>query len=280
MKKEFILIIVALIVLSMACSFSVDLPQVETSADTMLKLSENKPQESGQLSITMGGGRLSIDPGSEEWVTGEIVYNVPMWVPEVNRNGSSLSIGQETKGNLGIPSNKVKNDWSIQLGDVPTEFIMKAGAYEGSLNLGGIPLTSVDIVDGASKSEINFDQLNPVVMQSFQYKTGASQIEINNLGNANLDSFSFDGGAGAYTFDFSGTLQRNMKINVNYGLGDLKIIIPEGVPATITVEGGLNNVEFTGTWNVINNVYSVPGTGPELIFHIKLGLGNLQLISK
>lgn len=280
MKKAFLLLGVLLTVLSLACSFSVDLPRVETTDDMVLNISEEKPADRGDLSISMGGGRLSIEPGSEKWVSGEILYNVPVWGPEVSRNGSSLSITQETNGNLGLPSDSVKNDWNLKLGDATTDLTIKAGAYEGTLDLSGLPISSIDIADGASKSEITFNHLNPVVMETLTYKTGASQIEIFNLGNANLETFNFDGGAGAYTFDFSGDLQRNMKITINYGLGDVKILIPDGVPARVTVEGGLNNVEFTGTWNVTNNVYSIAGSGPELEFQIKLGLGNLQLIRK
>lgn len=282
MKKEILVVLVVLLISSLACSWSVNLPQVETSDDISLQVAEDIPTASvdGQLTIVMGGGKLSINPGQQSWVSGKIDYNVPLWSPVINRNNANLEISQETKGNLGVPSDKINNDWQLMIGDYPTDLIIKAGAYQGVLNLGGIPLKSIDITDGASKSDIIFDQLNSEVMKSFSYKTGASQINVENLGNANLETFTFDGGAGSYTFDFSGDLQRAMDIRINYGLGDMKIIIPRGVPATITVDGGLNNVNFSGTWNVSDNVYHVTGSGPELTFNIKMGLGNLQLISR
>jgi len=280
MKKYLLILLTIIMMLTLACSFSVDLPKAKTFEDMTLPISEAPPSDHGQLSILMGGGKLELNHGVEDWVSGQIDYNVPIWAPKVTRNGNSVIIEQKTKGTLGVPSEKIRNDWLINIGDVPTDLTIKAGAYEGTLNLGGIPLTSLNILDGASKSDITFDQLNPVEMDKFSYKTGASQIAINGLANAYLSQFKFEGGAGAYTFDFSGHLQKAMDIQINYGLGDVKIIIPKGVPATISVDGGLNNVELTGTWNIAGNVFQLAGNGPELVFHVKMGLGNLQLISQ
>ena len=166
------------------------------------------------------------------------------------------------------------------IGDVPTDLVVKAGAYKGNLDLSGIPITNLEISDGASQAEITFDQLNPSVMKSLIYKTGASQISLYGLANANFDEMQFDGGAGSYTLDYSGDLQHDTDISVNFGLGDVKIIIPKGVPAQVIVDGGLNNVELTGTWSIDGSVYNVNGNGPKLYFRVKMGLGNLQLISR
>jgi hypothetical protein len=46
------------------------------------------------------------------------------------------------------------------------------------------------------------------------------------------------------------------------------------------VDGGLNNVELKGTWNVSGNEYNLFGTGPLLSFDVKMGIGNLQLFSQ
>lgn len=117
-------------------------------------------------------------------------------------------------------------------------------------------------------------------MSSFHYSTGASQVEIFGLANANTDTLVFDAGPGSYTLDFSGELQKDIDIEINFGLGDVKIIIPKGVPAYVIVDGGLNNVELKGTWNVSGNEYNLPGTGPQLNFKVKMGIGNLQLINR
>lgn len=282
MKKYLLIFAVILLITTMACSFSVDVPKVKTEETKLIELNEAVPvdQESGKLSISMGGGKLMVNPGAESWVTGTIEYNVPIWSPEISRTEESLEISQETEGNFNLPSEKVKNDWNINIGTFPTDLVIKAGAYQGQLQLGGIPLTSVNVTDGASQADIIFDKANPSVMSTLTYKTGASQINLVGLGFANAEMLSFDGGAGSYTFDFSGPLQRDMDVSINYGLGDVKIIIPKGVPAIVTVEGGLNNVELFGTWNIQGNDYELAGSGPKLTFVVKMGLGNLQLISR
>jgi hypothetical protein len=282
MKKYLLIFASILLITSIACSFSVDVPKVKTGDTKLMEISEAIPadQEAGKLSIFMGGGTLAINPGENDWVTGTVEYNVPIWSPEITRQGKSLEISQETKDNLSFPSEKVKNDWQINIGKFPTDLVIKAGAYQGQLQLGGIPLTSLEINDGASQADVVFDKENPVVMSTLIYKTGASQINLEGLGFANAESINFDGGAGSYTFDFSGQLQRDLDVNINYGLGDVKIIVPKGVPAVVTVEGGLNNVELFGTWNIQGNDYELAGTGPKITFVVKMGLGNLQLISR
>jgi len=282
MKKALILFACIVLITTIACTFSVNVPKVKTGVDKLLEINEAVPtdQETGHLSVLMGGGTLEINPGADSWVAGTVDYNVPLWSPEVKRVGSSLEISQETNDNLKLPSEKVKNDWKLNIGNYPTALTIKAGAYQGQLNLGGIPLTSLEITDGASQADLIFDKENPEVMTNLTYKTGASQINLEGLGFANADEINFDGGAGSYTFDFSGALQRDLKVNINYGLGDVKIIIPQGVAAKVTVEGGLNNVELFGTWNIQGNDYELAGSGPKITFLVKMGLGNLQLISR
>ena len=282
MKIKIIVAILVILFTSMACSFNVDLPQVKTTDETSFTIKEEIPgnRESSELEIGMGAGRLNISKGTDYWITGEIKYNVSIWNPEIQRTNYGIKIIQETKKQIGLPNEKIINDWNIQLGDHPTDLEINAGAYQGNIDLSGIPITKLRISDGASQGNIRFDTLNPVEMTQLHYSTGASQIEILGLANANTESMVFEAGPGSYTLDFSGDLQRDINIEINFGLGDVKIIIPKGVPAYVVVDGGLNNVELEGTWNVSGNEYNLFGTGPQLSFNVNMGVGNLQLISK
>ncbi len=282
MNKRILIVLTIILLTSLACSFNVDVPKVSTENEQVFTINQPIPddREASELEIAMGAGRLNISGGSEEWVSGEINYNVSLWDPEIYSKANGIKISQETKSQIGIPDNKVVNDWNIQLGDHPTDLEINAGAYQGDLDFSGVPLTRLSISDGASQGKVRFDSLNPVEMSSLHYATGASQVDLIGLANANVENIYFDAGPGSYTLDFSGDLQKDTKVEINYGLGDLKIIIPKGVPVLIIVEGGLNNVELRGTWNVLGNEYSLDGSGPQLTFDITLGLGNLQLISQ
>ena len=46
-------------------------------------------------------------------------------------------------------------------------------------------------------------------MSILRYETGASTVKLNGLANANFGTLIFSGGAGDYTLDFSGDLQRS-----------------------------------------------------------------------
>ncbi len=282
MKLKIMSVIFILLFTSLACSSNVNLPKVATSEVTTYTINESVPQgqESSDLEIAMGAGQLNITGGSDNWVSGEVKYNVSIWNPEIQRTNFGIRIIQETNKQFVIPDEKVINDWNIQLGDHPTNLEINAGAYQGNLDLSGIPLTKLKVSDGASQGKIRFDTLNPVEMTSFHYTTGASQVEIIGLANANTDSMVFEAGPGSYTLDFSGDLQRDIDIEINFGLGDVKIIIPKGVSAYVIVDGGLNNVELKGTWNVSGNEYNLDGNGPRLSFDVNMGIGNLQLISQ
>jgi len=282
MNKRILIVLTIILLTSLACSFNVDVPKVSTENEQVFTINQPIPddRETSELEIAMGAGRLNISGGSEEWVSGEINYNVSLWDPEIYSKANGIKISQETKSQIGIPDNKVVNDWNIRLGDHPTDLEINAGAYQGDLDFSGVPLTRLSISDGASQGKVRFDSLNPVEMSSLHYATGASQVDLIGLANANVENIYFDAGPGSYTLDFSGDLQKDTKVEINYGLGDLKIIIPKGVPVLIIVEGGLNNVELRGTWNVLGNEYSLDGSGPQLTFDITLGLGNLQLISQ
>ncbi len=204
MKLRIMIVVSILLFTSLACSFNVNLPKVATSDETIYTISEAIPQnrESSVLEIGMGAGRLNITGGSDEWVTGEVRYNVSIWNPEIFKTNNGIRIIQETNKQFGIPDEKVINDWNIQLGDHPTNLEINAGAYQGNLDLSGIPLTKLRIRDGASQGKIRFGTLNPVEMTTFHYSTGASQIEIIGLANANTDSMVFEAGPGSYTLDF------------------------------------------------------------------------------
>ncbi len=87
----------------------------------------------------------------------------------------------------------------------------------------------------------------------------------------------FNSGAGDYTLDFTGTLKRDATVTVSSGLSNLIVVIPEGVNANVTVEGGLANVSAGSGWSQNDNIYSQAGSGPTLTFIIKMGAGNLTL---
>jgi len=112
----------------------------------------------------MGAGTLNISGGSTQMVEGEVRYNVAEWAPSVRMVADGLTLSQKETKNIGVPSGNIINDWTLKLGDRPMGLQISAGAYSGTLDLSGVPLTSLDVSDGASKSSITFTSPNPSTM--------------------------------------------------------------------------------------------------------------------
>ena len=281
-KIAITLVILVLVGATLACSFTINTDKVKLSETQVLDINEPAPTDlaGARVEIDMGAGRLNIAGGAQGLVEGTITYNVFGWAPKVTRDDGSVRIQQGRLEDIKIPNKDVVNDWDLLLGAFPTDLEISAGAYEGLIDLSGVALTNLKITDGASKATVEFNSANPVVMDSFNYKTGASQVKIYGIGNANTSQFTFDGGAGDYTLDFSGTLKQDLAVNVTSGVSKIEIIIPENVPARVTISGGLNNVSPSGTWSITGSVYEKTGTGPRIDITIDMGVGSLDLISQ
>ncbi len=192
--------------------------------------------------------------------------------------GNQITLSQESLTLDGIPDfNDYTNEWDLELGTSPMRLEINAGAYEGDVDLGGLALEELRVMDGAASNKITFNKPNPALMQSLHYETGASQVSLLKLGNANVAQVTFRGGVGDYLLDFSGDLQRDAVVTINTGLSDLTIIVPEGANARVSLSGGLASTSTSGSWEQNEGSYSLEGTGPTLTFDIEIGAGALDL---
>jgi len=284
MKSRFfltILLAIALLALpSLACSITFNLPDtVDTTTTRTMDIAADVPV-SGQpteLSIEMGSGELEISGGGAGLVDGSVRYNVEKWQPAVTTDGSRVEIIQGSEGNIDIPDRNVINEWNLHLGNTPIDLQIKAGAYQGTLDLSGVPITNLRVSDGASRATVKFDSLNPARMEQLTYKTGASQVDLEGLGNANATKILFEGGAGSYTLDFSGNLQQDISVRLSAGISNVRINVPENARVRVEIGGGLSNVSVGGTWTTTGDVYERNGSGPLIDIKIDMGLGNLEL---
>ena len=283
MKRPLFLALIVLATASLACSFTFNLPEAQKAGPTQtLNVNEAPfgPGATTQVKIGMGAGTLKLAGGADALVQGTVEYNIDQWKPTITRDGSTLEIKQSTIDNVRI-GNDIKNDWDLKLSStVPLDLSLSAGAYEGNLDFSGLHLRKLEVSDGASKSKLTFNSANPEVLSDFHYKTGASQVELDGLGNANFEQMTFDSGAGNYTLDFSGQLQRDGKVNIHSGVSQITIMIPSGMKTNVHTSGGLNNVETNGTWTTAGSDYSTSGEGPALTIQVDMGVGNLKLIQK
>jgi hypothetical protein len=276
-----------LAVASIACSITINLPTENVNVGSTQTEEILVPQidttESVDVSISFGAGELSIEPGAEDaLIMGTAVYNVEDFKPNVSVSGNDVRLETGELEIKGIPnfSRNYKNEWDLKLGDQAMDLTVNAGAYQGRYDFGGLALNSLRISDGAAQVEVDFSAPNPEDMDSFRYDTGFSTVELRDLANSNAEQVIFKSGAGEYTLDFSGELQRDMDVTVDTGFSSVKIIVPTGVPARVTFEGGFSNVDLRGDWEKSGSEYTNPGDGPQITINIQAGAGNLELSNR
>lgn len=280
MNVKIIAAILVLSLASLACGFTIDLPeraQAGPEVEDSITVTDPKSDET-RLSISFGAGKLTLSPGAKNLVDGTIVYNVEDLKPEIVENGDRIEIKQGNFQSL-PPFKDMKNEWDLKLGSAPMDLEISAGAYDGTIELGGLSLKSLEVNDGASNVDLSFSKPNPVEMSILRYATGASDVKLNGLANANFSTLTFSGGAGNYTLDFSGKLQRDAVATIDSGFGNLTLVIPDGVNAKVSVEGAALNISHTSGWSQSGQNYTQKGEGETLTIVVKMAAGNLLLSS-
>jgi hypothetical protein len=283
MKVKSLILLTAIMLTTLACSFTVNVPTVKVGDVQTLTLSEPLPtdlESTTTVEMDMGAGNLNLSNDADGLIEGEVKYNIPEWKPVLTVDSNSVLLKQTTQGqSIGIPSQDVRNDWNIKLSkSVPMDLRINAGAYSGKMDLGGLRLNNLEISDGASTNTLDFSAVNPEQLNLFTYKTGASTVTMTGLSNANFSKMVFEGGAGTYHLNFDGNLQRDADVKITSGVSTLQITIPRSVHAIIDVSGGLKDVSTEGTWTTTDNSYETGSTGPTLTIRVEMGVGTLSLV--
>jgi hypothetical protein len=284
-KKSILLVLAVLALVTLACGISFDLPittDIKTGPTVVEDILVAAPDSENisEITLAFGAGEIYINPGAEEGlIEGTATYNVDDLKPEISTKENQIEM---TTGNLqieGIPNfdERVENIWDLKFNTDPIDLNVKAGAYQGEFELGGLAIKNLHISDGASDVEVNFTEPNLVRMDALRYETGASNVILRNLSNANFETMVFESGAGNFELDFSGDLQQDSTVLIESGLGSLTISIPEGVSAKVTVSGGLTNISTHGSWSMSGGAYMVSGDGPMLNISVQMSAGNLTL---
>lgn len=278
MNTKLISAFLVLALASMACGFNIDLPKMPTPGPEVTdEITVSTPKtDDVSLRLAFGAGEMTLAPGASQLVEGTATYNYSAFKPEVNIDGGNIQIQM---GDIKtFPSfDNIKNTWDLKLGDTPMDLTIESGAYDGTFEFGGLSLNNLTIKDGAANVELAFSEPNLVEMSTLSYETGASDVKMSGLANANFNIFDFSSGAGDYTLDFSGELQRDGSVKISSGLSNIIIVIPEGVNAVVTVDSGASNISAGSNWSQSGNVYKQKGEGPTLTFVIEIGAGNVTL---
>lgn len=275
---------------TLACSFStnIGIEDLDTGPTVVEDIDIEAPESDGapRFSLQIGFGELNIRPGSHDaMVSGTVTYNVDRYPPHVLTEGSTAILRQGDADDFNGPDIVIPNfqgddpkyEFDLTLGTMPMVLEINAGATDSAIELGGLSIEELIMTQGAAEIDLSFSELNQSVMRKMVFNAGAGDLTLEGLANANAESIEFTGGAGGYWLAFDGDLQRDLDVTIDTGVGQLTIVVPEGVSAVIEFDGGVSDVNTSGSWSHSGDTYTLEGSGPTITMRVSMGVGELNL---
>ncbi len=189
-------------------------------------------ERSVEVNVEYAAGRVSVGPAESGVLYHmQIEYDEEVFRPFAEYENNSLRIGAETLGRrVRFGRDRTHGEMVLALSrDVPMDLSMDFGAVHAEIDLGGIPLTRLDIEAGASQSLIDISEPNPESMSRANMDVGAAEFTVLNLGNLNAERIDIDAGVGDIELGFTGDWRQNAEVSVDMGLGSLVLRFPRGL---------------------------------------------------
>lgn len=236
-----------------------------------------------QLKIRVGACRLTIKPGEGgDWVSGEYDDPTGQIPTKIIEEGGTVTLtqGREIKDILKLFGGVRK--FELALGtSKPFKLSLETGASDNDLDLGGLPISRLEIKHGAGRNKINFRTPNPFGIDLLELGAGAGVTEMMNLGNSGMAEMRVEGGAASYRFDFGGALKRNAKVKISTGVSNVEIRVPATTAARISVESVLGSLDlgdgFTKKEGAFWTEAALANKQPELAIETSVAVGTLKL---
>ncbi len=170
--------------------------------------------------IHITGGQLNLLNGNEDLAHVDFSYDKNIWNPTVSYAETDdlgkLIIKASTEGK----EKQIDDDnkCNITLND----------KYNYSLGL----------VLGAGLADLNLENFH---IEKALFKLGVGSFNIN-LANTSIPYLKIEAGIGEATVDLSGEYKNDLKAQIDAGIGELKIIVPENTGVRFLINGFLGNV--------------------------------------
>ncbi len=281
-KKRYILLILLFLIFFVITYKS--MADEESGENRVIPLGE---VDSLKVSIKFGAGKLDLISGQEDVFKGNFQYDKSILKPniryEILGKTGILTLSQSIKKDLHL-SFPFKNIWNLKLpSGIPLQLYINTATYSGDIDLTNLQIENFYLTTGASQTNIIFDKPNLIDLKNINIKTGASTIKMLGLANANFDEMNFTGGAGSYTFDFSGNLTKKSKVNISAGAAKIILKIPSAIGSKIIIERfPAVKLDIRGFIKKNDQTYISPEYGKsdaELDIEIKGGLIDVEVIS-
>ena len=206
-----------------------------SAADRLEEVTEKIDAEGADklvVEFDFGAGTLVIEPDDiKEAAIVDIFYDTRKvdYTIEYTKRGNTGYLDMESVLRKHRNIDNLDNEWDATLSNrYPTEIKFDLGACEADIDLGGIPLTSLDIEIGAASGTIEFSKPNPERIKEISIDVGASSLKLDDFGNANFEYMKISSGAASIDLDLRGDYSGESEINIDVGVGSMDVIIPKG----------------------------------------------------
>jgi len=281
-KKRYILLILLFLIFFVFTYES--MADEENEENRIIPLGE---ADSLKVTIKFGAGKLDLISGQKGVFEGNFQFDKSILKPNIQykilEEIGTLTLSQSIKKDLDLPI-PYKNIWNLKLPPgIPLQLYINTATYSGDIDLTNLQIENLYLNSGASQTNILFNQPNLIDLKNINIKTGASTVKILGLANANFNEMNFTGGAGSYTFDFSGNMAKKSKVNINAGAAKIILKIPSAIGTKIIIERfPAVKLDIKGFIKINDQTYISPEYGKsaaELDIEIKGGLIDVEVIS-
>jgi len=234
------------------------------------------------ITVGYGGGEIKVTPapGLDRVFEGYL----PQSEIESNRSNDKGEFNLRMRG--GVPPfifGTAKNDWDLRLTDqVDLDLIFKLGGLKADIELGSLRIKSLKFDSGACDGSVRFSSKNPVQMERLSVRTGASNVRLSGLANANFKKMELKGGVGEYHLDFGGEISQSANVEISCAISSVSISIPRDMSARISAtERYLAELKSTGWVQVGDYLVSPAFSTDKPTFHITLkgAVGDFKVLT-
>ena len=264
----------------------VDAPQVpEVLPLPELEEFPESPERVGRVLIDLKMGEFVIRPGpAGEPIRVEADYDASAFELEEHFTPSEdggwtydLSFGSQ-RGLLGMifRGNRHNVDNRIELiipRGYPVDIVGEIGIGELEADFGGLWIRRVDLDLGAGDHFVEFRDPLPYPMESFRADASVGNLEVRGLGDASPRSVEVGHSLGELFLDLKGAWQEDAEIDVDFGIGECRLWLPEDVHVDIeraSVSIGEASIDRPGS-------AAVPEDAPTLTLSMSGSIGEVRV---
>lgn len=235
--------------LGLLTTAAVVLPSGAVEAQDWRTLSSSRQvasEQSLEVEVSYAAGELRVVPAESGLLyRADLRYDARVFEPNMGYRDGRFQVEFEGRG-VDLRS---REGGRLELGvgpDVPLDLEFNFGAGRAVIELGGLSIEEARIATGASQTDVRFGSPNRQRARNFQLSSGAAEVRLRGLGNANAENVKVEGGVGDVVLDFTGRWSGNTTARVDMGLGSLRLILPRDLGVRVQKSTVLSSFDSSG----------------------------------